>query len=304
MAKQEASNYNTVLRVIANNLNTSVQNIDVTKSFDENGGNSTALLSVIKELNDLNKECDITLFEPPHSLQDLLNFIYGTRAKHINGNNIKVMRFADVENKDNLINMCCRSFTEKNDLCSSIGIRIEDMLPHIQELADEDTKHPLSLAVYDTCSMNYVGGAFLHNYAAENFTYTEKMHPIRNLFEYLETPHLIQAEKKDILHLAMCYAEPNVSSTRHLEVFQLLGTETCKIAKRHNFHAIASVAAHVVTQVCKKSFISFFTGFRQQIISIIIGIYYRVYRVSFLFIAKRHNELSIIPIYYKAKLTV
>ena len=162
MAQRGASKDTTVLHVIANNLNTSIQHIDVTKSFDENGGDSIILLSLMKELKERYGECSIEFFEPPNNIQDLVNYINGKRAKKFKGSNMKIVRFADVENKDDLINMCCRSFTEKNVLCSSIGIRVEDMLPHVQELADEDAKHTLSLAVYDTLSKNYVGGAFLH----------------------------------------------------------------------------------------------------------------------------------------------
>ena len=253
MENQRESERDIILRIIASSLNTTAKNIDVRKTFDENGGDSIILLSVIKELKKFNFTSSIELFEPPNTVQDALNYLVGSDKKYKKpeGNNMKVSFFADLhqQEKEKLLDMCCRSFSEKNILFSTYGVSVQDILPYLHSLADEDAKHPLSLAVYDAALKKYVGGAFLHNYAAEDFIFAEKMYPIRDILTLLETPHELKEEKKDILYLAMRYAEPDLPSTTHLETFHLLARELYETAKKNNYRAIVSVAAHPVTQV-------------------------------------------------------
>ena len=253
MENQRESKSDIALRVIASSLNTTAQNIDVRKTFDENGGDSIVLLSVIKELKKFHFASSIELFEPHNTLLDALNYLVGINKtyKKSEGNNLKVSSFADLhqQEKEKLLDMCCRSFSEKNILFSTYGVSVQDILPYIRSLADEDVKHPLSLAVYDAASKKYVGGAFLHNYAAEDFVFAEKMYPMRDVLTFLETPHELKEEKKDVLYVAMCYAETDLPSTIHLETFHLLAREINDIAKKNNYRAIVSVAAHIVTQV-------------------------------------------------------
>ena len=83
------------------------------------------------------------------------------KVKVDNSCNLKIVRFADAENKEELIDMYCRSFAEKNILFSSCNILAEDILPFVQGLIEEDAKYLLSFAVYNTLSCRSTGGAFL-----------------------------------------------------------------------------------------------------------------------------------------------
>ena len=251
MDNQCKSKIDIVLSVISSYLNTSVQNIDVTKTFDESGGNSIILLSIIKELKKFNLKSSIELFEPPNTLQDILNYInegnkVGQKSEN---NNLKIFRFADIQEKEILLDMCCRSFAEKNYLFSSYGIRARDVLSYLHSLAAEDLKHPLSLVVYDAAAKKYVGGVFLYNYATEDFVFSEKMHPVRDIITLLATPHELKEAKEDILYVSMCYAETDLPSTTHLETFHLLVKEIYETAKKNKYRAIVSITAHLVTEV-------------------------------------------------------
>ena len=252
MENQRENKRDIALRIIASYLNTTAQDIDINKTFDENGGDSIILLSVVKELKKLNFKSSIEFFEPPNTLQDVLNYITGCDKAHMNseGNDLRILPFADVglQEKHALLDMCCRSFSEKNIL-SSCGISVQDILPYVHSLVEEDMKHPLSVVIYDAVSKKYVGGAFLHTYAADDFVFSEKLYPIRDVLTLLETPHELKEEKKDILYIAMRYAEPNLPSTTHVETFHMLARKTYEIARKNNYRAIVSAAAHLVTQV-------------------------------------------------------
>ena len=104
-------------------------------------------MSVIKELRQLNFQGFITeLFEPPHTLQDLLDYMDNKKADKVkadNSCNLKIVRFAEAENKEELIDMYCLSFAEKNILFSSCNILAEDILPLVQGLIEEDAKFPV-----------------------------------------------------------------------------------------------------------------------------------------------------------------
>ena len=250
---------NTVLRILAQHLNIPVQNIDVTKSFDENGGDSIILMSVIKELRQLNLQGSITeLFEPPNTLQDLLDYMDSEKASKVradNSCNLKIKRFADAENKEELIDMYCRSFAEKNILFSSCNILAEDILPYVLSIIEEDAKYLLSFVVYDTLSGRFTGGAFLFSQAAsENVVCPEKMYPIRDLNSSLTSPHVLSTEKKNILYLKAFYAEPSLPSAINLETFRLLAKQSYLIAEESNLQAIATVAVPF-TKVCHPLFL-------------------------------------------------
>ena len=251
MDNQCKSKIDLALSIISTYLNTSVQNIDVTKTFDENGGDSIILLSIVKELKKFNLECPIELFESPNTLQDLFTHIKESNeaGQKSEKSNLKVYRYADIQEKELLLDMCSRSFAEKNYLFTSYGISARDLLSYLRSLAAEDLKHPLSLVVYDTLAKKYVGGVFLHNYAAEDFVFSEKMYPIRDIITLLETPHELKEAKENILYVAMCYAEPESPSTTHLETFYLLVKEIYETAKKNKYRAIVSATSHLVTEV-------------------------------------------------------
>ena len=239
----------TVLDILAKQLDIPVQTIEVSKTFEENGGNSIILLLIIRELQQLNLDAPIELFQSPNSLQDLLNFITDRATEQLKKNKLRVERFADIDQKDALINMCCRCFTETNPYYLACDIRIPTLLPFVQNLADEDSKNPLSLVVYDEDTKQYVGGAFLCNYAAGlNFAVGD---PLREVVLYLSNPHQLQCEKDKFLCIALGYAEAAMSAGLHVEIFRLLFQEIVNIAKNNNFAGIVSLTAHLFTQVCE-----------------------------------------------------
>ena len=109
MSKENVEKF---MQVLARNLNQQVSSIDLTKSFDDNGGDSIALMSTVKDLRQMNWMVSLDLFEPPNSLQDIIQYV--ENCKQQAAERLKIERFANVHDKDELIDMCSRSFAELN----------------------------------------------------------------------------------------------------------------------------------------------------------------------------------------------
>lgn len=237
----------TVLEIIAKHLAIPVENLKVNRTFDQNGGNSVKLLSIIKELKQLDLEIPVELFQRPKTLNDLLNHIGNCSVKQFKRNNLTIRRFSESNQKDVLIDMFCRSFNEKNPYALAYS-NPKFFSSYAQCLVDEDTKRPFSLVAYDEDSKQYVGGAFLHNYATEFDIKIEE--PMLEVFNFLENPHQLKGEKIQFLYIAVAFAEPALmSSGIHLEIFRLIQPEIMKIAKDNNFVGVVAVTAHIFTQV-------------------------------------------------------
>ncbi len=157
MSKESVEKF---LQVLARNLNQQVSNIDLMKSFDDNGGDSIALMSTVKDLRQMNWVISLDLFEPPNSLLDIIQCVENCKQKA--AERLKIERFANVRDKDELIDMCSRSFAERIILERLLKIKASDLHVVCKSAADIDSKRSLSLVVFDINLKRYVGGAFIY----------------------------------------------------------------------------------------------------------------------------------------------
>ena len=242
------------MQVLARNLNQQVSSIDLTKSFDDNGGDSIALMSTVKDLRQMNWMVSLDLFEPPNSLQDIIQYI--ENCKQQAAERLTIERFANVRDKDELIDMCSRSFAERNILERLLKITASDLHVVSKSVADMDSKRSLSLVVFDTNLKRYVGGAFVHDFMEDDHNILSVIAPIAEIVDYVKKSFQQESNTNNLLYIALRFAEPNLSAAIHVEIFQLLMVAIMNVAKENNFCGVVSISTSPVTAVsCELTYI-------------------------------------------------
>ena len=236
-----------LMAILARNLDQQVLSIDLTKSFDDNGGDSIMLMSTMTDLKKMNWMVPLNLFEPPHILQDVAQHIDDSSNQQATAN-FKIERFADVQDKDELIDMCNRCFAERSVLEPLVNANAPDLLLS-KSAADIDQKRSLSLVVFDTKAKRYIGGAFVHDFIENDYRFSEAIKPVIEIIEDLKNPFQQESDTSNLLYISMRYAEPNLSAAMHIEIFQQLMTAVIDVAKKNNFRGIVSVSTSPVTAV-------------------------------------------------------
>ena len=244
MSKENVEKF---MQVLARNLNQQVSSIDLTKSFDDNGGDSIALMSTVKDLRQMNWMVSLDLFESPNSLQDIIQYV--ENCKQQAAERLKIERFANVRDKDELIDMCSRSFAERNILEGLLETTASDLHVESKSVADLDSKRSLSLVVFDTNLKRYVGGAFMHDFMENDYKTPKVIAPITEIVDYLKKSFQQESDTNNLLYIALRFAEPNLSAAIHVEIFQLLMVAIMNVAKENNFRGVVSVTINPVTAV-------------------------------------------------------
>lgn len=257
------------LQLIADHLNISMTSLDVSRTYEELGGDSVTLLRLINSLKSKSIAIPIPVFNTPNTIQDVLSYVQrkdqptshehdlGLDHQQHQNQHLSVYRielYADVANKEHLINMCCRSFLTSSLLDVLAGMSNDDLTAYVRNYHDADARRPLSIAVYDTTRDEYVGGSFLCSFN-QDYPHgpTSKAFLLdQYVVESLEEPYkrLIGEEAASaLLYVALTYAEPSLSPSEHLAIVYLVQSEVFEIARRNEFRGVVATNTHYVTQV-------------------------------------------------------
>ena len=200
------------------------------------------------------------MFEWPHTLQDVVRYL-DNNFHDYEAARLKIERFADVHDKIKLIDMCSRSFVEKSVLERLLNITVNDYSSFNVTLAENDKKRLLSVAVYDTITERYVGGAFLSDCTERNYNWSDALQPIAEIIDYVEKSFRDKVkEENQLLYVDMLFADPDLSAAIHLEIMQLLLTAVTDVAKGNNYLGIATLATNSVSAVSLTTFTALFNN--------------------------------------------
>jgi acyl carrier protein len=127
MSTMSRESADVTLQLIADHLNISMTSLDVSRTYEELGGDSVTLLRLINSLKSKSIPIPIPVFNSPNTIQDVLTYVQRKdqptshehdlgldHQQHQHPSVYRIEPYADVADKEHLINMCCRSFITNN----------------------------------------------------------------------------------------------------------------------------------------------------------------------------------------------